>query len=109
MPLVHLSVMSDYSYGSEWLGLVPDEAFLKGRRMRDYLPLAKARETNRISEFVAQEEARGVGPIDRAEFDGAVTKVVKERPPKDRTSRSASGGNSSGKKTRRGTGPDVSN
>jgi hypothetical protein len=71
--------------------------------MRDYLPLAKALETNRISEFVAQEEARGIGPIDRADFDGAVTKVVKERQPEDRTSRSSSDGNSSGKRTHRDT------
>jgi hypothetical protein len=76
--------------------------------MRDYLPLAKALKTNRISEFVAQEEARGIGPIDRAEFDGAVTKVVKGKRSEDRTSRSASDGNSSGKKTRRGNGPDAS-
>jgi hypothetical protein len=88
---------------------IPDETFLNGSRMKDYLPLAKALETNRISEFVAQEEARGIGPIDRAEFDGAVAKVIKAQRSEDRTSRSASGGNSSGKKTRRGNGPDASN
>jgi hypothetical protein len=76
--------------------------------MRDYLPLAKALETNRISEFVAQEEARGIGPIDRTEFGGAVAKLIKERRSEDRTSRSASGGNSSETETHRGSGPDAS-
>jgi hypothetical protein len=89
-------------------GTGPGRNLLKGSRMRDYLPLAKALETNRISEFVAQEEARGIGPIDRADFEGAVNKVVKERPPKDRTSRSASGDGSTGKRTRLGSGPDAS-
>jgi hypothetical protein len=84
-------------------GTGPGRNLFKGSRMRDYLPLAKALETNRISEFVAQEEARGIGPIDRADFDGAVTKVVKERQPEDRTSRSSSDGNSSGKRTHRDT------
>jgi hypothetical protein len=77
--------------------------------MRDYLPLAKALETNWISEFVTQEEARGIGPIDRAEFDGAVARVIKAKRSEDRTSRSASGGNSSGKRTGRGNGPGASN
>jgi hypothetical protein len=77
--------------------------------MRDYLPLAKALETNRISEFVAQEEARGIGPIDRAEFYGAIAKVIKVQRSEDRTSHSASDGNSSEKRTRRGSDPDASN
>jgi hypothetical protein len=76
--------------------------------MRDYLPLAKALETNRISEFVAQEEARGIGPIDRAEFDDAVAKVIKAPRPEDRTSHSASDGNSSEIETRQGTDPNAS-
>ena len=89
-------------------GIGPGQNLLKGSRMRDYLPLAKALETNRISEFVAQEEARGIGPIDRAEFDDAVAKVIKAQRSEDRTSHSASDGNSSGKRTRRGSGPDAS-
>jgi hypothetical protein len=99
---------SDYTYRREWLGLVPHETFLRAAVMRDYLPLVKALETNRISEFVAQEEARGIGPIERAEFDGAVAKVLKERRSADQTSRSASGGNSSETETHRGSGPDAS-
>jgi hypothetical protein len=89
-------------------GTGPGRNLLKGSRMRDYLPLAKALKTNRISEFVAQEEARGIGPIDRAEFDGAVAKVIKAQRSGDQTSRSASGDGSTGKRTRRDTGPDAS-
>ena len=89
-------------------GIGPGQNLLKGSRMRDYLPLAKALETNRISEFVAQEEARGIGPIDRAEFDGTVAKVIKAQRSEDRTSHSASGGNSSETETHRGSGPDAS-
>ena len=33
------------------------------------ISLAEAVSTNRLSDFIAQEEARGVGPIDRAELD----------------------------------------
>jgi hypothetical protein len=100
---------SDYSYCTNGrTGAIPGRNLLKGSRMRDYLPLAKALETNRISEFVAQEEARGIGPIDRADFDGAVERVIKAQRSEGRTSRSASGGNSSGKKTRRDTGQDAS-
>jgi hypothetical protein len=100
---------SDYSYCTNgWTGVIPGRNLLKGSCMRDYLPLAKARETNRMAEFVAQEEARGIGPIDRAEFDGAVAKVIKAQRSEDRTLRSASGGNSSGKRTRQDSGPDAS-
>lgn len=70
----------------------------------EVLTLQTALSEGRIEEFVAQQEARGIGPIDRAEFDVAVTKVIKARQSKDRTSRSASGGNSNGTKTRRGSG-----
>ncbi|MFZ0207810.1 MAG: hypothetical protein WAL59_17195 [Roseiarcus sp.] len=30
-----------------------------------------------MDEFIAQEEARGIGPIDRADFDAVLGKVVK--------------------------------
>jgi len=33
------------------------------------LNLREAVETGRLGDFIAQEEARGVGPIDRAKFD----------------------------------------
>jgi hypothetical protein len=71
------------------------------------LSLSRSLKEGRLSEFVLQEEGRGIGPIDRAEFDGAVYAITGPLP-KDRTSRSASGGNSSGKRTRLGIGPDAS-
>lgn len=67
------------------------------------ITLSEAISGDRLPEFIAQEEARGIGPIDRAEFDGVVFKVIKAPRSEDRTSHSASAGNSSGKKTRRDT------
>ena len=64
------------------------------------LTLVEAVKSGRLVDFVAQEESRGVGPIDRVEFDRAVAKMIKATRLADRTSRSASGGNSSGMKTR---------
>jgi hypothetical protein len=72
------------------------------------MTLSEAVSGGRLPEFIAQEEARGIGPIDRAEFDGVVSELIKERRSEDQTSRSASDGNSSGKKTLRGTYPDAS-
>jgi hypothetical protein len=73
------------------------------------LSLSEAVVAGRLPDFIVQEEARGIGPIDRAEFDGAVSKLIKERQSGDRTSRSSSAGNSSGKRTRRDTDQDASN
>jgi hypothetical protein len=67
------------------------------------LSLSDARRFAQIDRFIDQEEARGIGPIDRAEFDGTVVKVLKARRSKGRTSRSASGGSSSETQTRRDT------
>jgi hypothetical protein len=72
------------------------------------ITLSEAILGGRLPEFIAQEEARGIGPIDRAEFDGALSQIVKEPRSEDRTSRSASGGNSSGKRIRRDNGPSAS-
>jgi hypothetical protein len=72
------------------------------------LSLTQAQGEKRLGEFIAQEEARGIGPIDRPEFDGAVARVIKERRLEDRTSRSSSGGNSTGTRTRRDSGQDAS-
>lgn len=71
------------------------------------LTLADAIKSGRLQEFAAQEEARGMGPIDRAEFDGTVKKVIAPRS-KDRTSRSSSGDGLSGKRTRQGSDQDTS-
>lgn len=61
------------------------------------LSLAKAIKAGRLREFIAQEEARGVGPANRKAFDAAIEKAVKLRRSKGRTSRSSSRGGSSGK------------
>ena len=58
------------------------------------LTLSEAVKAGQLQEFIAQEEARGIGPIDRAEFDALLAKSVKEPRSKDRTSRSSSGGGS---------------
>ena len=54
------------------------------------LTLYEANKSGRLEEFIAQEEARGIGPIDRCDFDAALAKVVKAPRSEDRTSRSAS-------------------
>ena len=63
---------------------------------------------NRLEEFIAQEEARGVGPVSRADFDALNVALIKAPQSRGRTSRSSSGGGSTGKKTRQGSGPDAS-
>ncbi len=72
------------------------------------MTLAEAVKTGRLQEFIAEQEAAAVGPIDRAEFDGAVAKIIKATRLEDQTSRSASGGNLSGKKIRRDSGQGAS-
>ena len=73
------------------------------------LTLSEAIKSDRLGEFIAQQEARSIiNPIDRSAFDGAVAKVVKAPQSEDQTSRSSSGGDSSGKRTRRDIGPDAS-
>jgi hypothetical protein len=70
------------------------------------LTLSEAIKSGRLQEFIAQEEARGVGPIDRAEFDALLIATLAKAPQsKDRTSRSSSGDGSSGRKNRRSSGP----
>lgn len=78
------------------------------RRLPDPLSLANAIKSGRIEDFIAQEEGRGIGPIDRAKFDALAAALIKETQSEDQTSRSASGDGSSGKKTRRGSGPCAS-
>lgn len=50
------------------------------------LSLRKAIESGQIQEFIAQEEARGIGPISAAEFDEAAATVIKTPLPDDQTS-----------------------
>jgi hypothetical protein len=40
------------------------------------LTLSEAIKTNRINEFVKQEEARGVGPVSREDLDAAIQKLA---------------------------------
>jgi len=68
------------------------------------LSLSEAIKSDRLADFIAQEEARHVGPISRAEFDAAAAALIKAPQSEDQTSRSASGDGSSGKKTRRDSG-----
>ncbi len=76
--------------------------------MGERLSLAQAVADDRLGDFIAQEEARGVGPIDRAAFDDLAAALVKAPQSEGQTSRSSSGDGSSGKKTRRGSGPCAS-
>lgn len=65
-----------------------------------YITLREAMESGRLTEFVAQEEARGVGPADKADLDRALSRLIKAGKSEDQTSRSASSNGSTGKKTR---------
>jgi hypothetical protein len=72
------------------------------------LSLSEAVKTGRLKEFIAEQEAAKRGPIDRAEFESAVARVIKAPRSEDQTLHSASVGSSIGKKTRRGSGQGVS-
>jgi hypothetical protein len=72
------------------------------------LTLSEAVKTGRLQEFIVQEEARGVGPIDRGAFGSLLGKAVKAPQSKDQTSRSPSRDGSTGKQTRQGNGRRIS-
>jgi hypothetical protein len=62
------------------------------------LTLSEAIRTDRLREFVAQEEQRGIGPADRKELDEAIKRLaLTPLKSADRTSRSSSRGGSRGK------------
>lgn len=61
------------------------------------LTLSQALEESRLSEFVEQEEKRGIGPADRKELKRLLRRAAKSRQSEDQTSRSACGDGSSGK------------
>jgi hypothetical protein len=50
------------------------------------LSLREAIEAGRLQEFIAQEEARGAGPISGAEFDLTASAVIRTPQPIDQTS-----------------------
>ena len=64
--------------------------------MDQRLTLARAIKEGRLSEFIAQEEKRGV-KVDRKKFDDALEAAVKPPQSKRQTSRSQGGGSSRGK------------
>ena len=72
------------------------------------LSLRKAQKDGRLADFIAQEEARGIGSIERSELDRALAKLIKARQSKDQTSRSPSRDGSTGKRTRQGNGRRIS-
>lgn len=43
------------------------------------LTLAKAVKDGRLQDFIAQEEARGIGPAERDELDREIERVIKQR------------------------------
>ena len=71
------------------------------------LTLSKAQKSDRLEEFITEQEAAGIGPIEIDAFRTLAAALIKAPPPKDRTSRSASRDGSSGKKTRRDNDPNA--
>lgn len=62
------------------------------------LSLARAIKTGRLKEFIAQEEARGIGPANRRKLDAALKKLaITPQKSERRTSHSTSGDGSHGK------------
>lgn len=61
------------------------------------LSLSEAIKANRLSDFIAQEEARGVGPALPADLDRALSRLIKAPKSGDQTSRSDERGGSTGK------------
>ncbi len=64
--------------------------------MADHLSLSEALATDRLSDFVAQAEAEGVGPANRSELEAMVGRVTAPQP-EDQTSRSPVRGSKRGK------------
>jgi hypothetical protein len=72
------------------------------------ISLAEAIKTGRLQEFAAQEEARGVATINRAEFDALAATLIKAHQSKDQTSHSPLRDGSTEKRTRQGNGRRIS-
>lgn len=69
------------------------------------LTLSEALKAGRLQDFIGQEEARGIGPIGRAELEAAIAALIKAPQSENQTSRSSFGGGSTGKRTRQGSDP----
>lgn len=52
-----------------------------------HISLATALASGDLEPFIAQAEADGIGPADRAQFDGLLGRVIKAPQPVDQTSR----------------------
>jgi hypothetical protein len=81
---------------------------MESDKSHNVLSLAEAQRLGRLDDFIAQEEARGIGPIYPDAFDRLADALIKSPRPEGRTSRSASADGSTGKRTRRGSGPSIS-
>jgi len=64
------------------------------------MTLAEAVQSGRVEAFIAQEEARGIGPAPSVTLDAALVRLIKSEKSEGRTSRSSFPGDSTGKKTR---------
>ena len=60
------------------------------------LTLKKALKSDRLADFIAQEDARGVAPADKADFEAALRAIARPPRSEDRTSRSHGRGGSGG-------------
>ena len=67
------------------------------------LTLSEAVKTKRLAEFITQEEARKIGPIDHTELDQHIAALIKAPQLEDQTSHSPLRDGSTGKQTRQGT------
>jgi hypothetical protein len=61
------------------------------------LTLSAAIKEGRLPDFIAQEEARGVAPVDLKEFQDLAARLIKDKPQEDQTSRSRGRDGSNGK------------
>lgn len=61
---------------------------------RKPITLSAAIEKGRLRDFVAQQEAAGVAPVDAGEFDALLSKAIKQPRSEHQTSRSRRGGSS---------------
>lgn len=61
------------------------------------LTLAQAIRDGRLEDFIEEQEARGLPPVEKSKLESALARAIKPPQPEDQTSRSVSRGGSSGK------------
>ena len=64
------------------------------------LSLSEALKSNKLPDFILQEEARGIGPAETARLEQALSALIKAPRSEDQTSRSPSNDDLSETKTR---------